>query len=398
MKNIKSIYKRFFNDFSFTLLCSSTIIIGVFLIYLLFVFILMQMNLSEIMSSFFGMILLLICLSLILGILTPFIYSLFACNGVLHTKKRDDVKYKSFLKTYFIGSRPPFKGQLQVWNTLINSFLIYVLIEFIVVLLLSAVASNESSAFKPLFDELMALDFSSAEWYNQMDAVLLKYQDLIRITSLISTYFSLFFATYYFMHTIARNTLRYYLAPTLLNAPNRLVSYVFKGTMRLHKGEYMKGYYQALWPLTVIYILAFTLSYFLIGFFGPAYIDIGILSLTSILISFALLIPLLPLVFNYHELIWNKFAIYFMELFLTNASKEINTIKSSMTNESELNKRNIELAEKNIEKIRQAFEENKDKLSEEDPSKDDDSSKEESQNNHEDTNDNKEKHNSEENK
>ena len=87
-----------------------------------------------------------------------------------------------------------------------------------------------------------------------------------------------------------------------------------------------------------------------------------------------------------------------MELFLTNASKEINTIKSSMTNESELNKRNIELAEKNIEKIRQAFEENKDKLSEEDPSKDDDSSKEESQNNNEDKNDNKEKHNSEENK
>lgn len=362
MKSIKNIYKKFFNDLSFTLLCSTTIIIGVFLIYLIFVFMLMQIDLGEIMSSFFGLILLLICLSLILGILSPFVYILFACNGVLHTRKKDDVSYKSFLKTYRIGARIPFKGQLQVWNTLVNSFLIYIVVELLIMFALSAIATNDASPFKPLFDELMLLDFSSVNWYSQMDQILAKYEDLIRLTSLISTFFSLFFATYYFFHTIARNTLRYYLAPTLLNAPNRLITYVFKGTLKLHRKEYVSNYYKTLWPLTLLYVISFTLSYFLIGFYGPSYIDIGLLSLTSILISCAVLLPFLPLVFNYHESIWNKFALYFMELFLTNASRELNTLKSSMDSESSINKKNIEIAEKNIEKIRQAFEENKDKV------------------------------------
>lgn len=375
MKNIKNIYKKFFDDLSFTLLCSTTIVIGVFLIYLIFVFMTMQINIGEVMSSFFGLILFLICSSLILGILTPFIYSLFACNGVLHTRKKDDVTYKSFLKTYRIGSRVPFKGQLQVWNVLVNSFLIYMVIEILIMFLLSAIATNEGSPFKPLFDELMALDFSSVTRYSQMDQILLKYESLIRLTSLISTYFSLFFAAYYFFHTIARNTLRYYLAPTLLNAPNRLVTYVFKGTMRLHRKEYVANYYKTLWPLTVIFVASFTLSYFLIGFYGPTYIDIGLLSLTSILISCALLLPFLPLVFNYHESIWNKFAIYFMELFLNNASRELNVLKGSMNSQSTINKKNIEIAEKNIEKIKQAFEENKEKLNKPEE-KDDDPSKE----------------------
>lgn len=375
MKNIKNIYKKFFDDLSFTLLCSTTIVIGVFLIYLIFVFMTMQINIGEVMSSFFGLILFLICSSLILGILTPFIYSLFACNGVLHTRKKDDVTYKSFLKTYRIGSRVPFKGQLQVWNVLVNSFLIYMVIEILIMFLLSAIATNEGSPFKPLFDELMALDFSSVTRYSQMDQILLKYESLIRLTSLISTYFSLFFTAYYFFHTIARNTLRYYLAPTLLNAPNRLVTYVFKGTMRLHRKEYVANYYKTLWPLTVIFVASFTLSYFLIGFYGPTYIDIGLLSLTSILISCALLLPFLPLVFNYHESIWNKFAIYFMELFLNNASRELNVLKGSMNSQSTINKKNIEIAEKNIEKIKQAFEENKEKLNKPEE-KDDDPSKE----------------------
>lgn len=355
MKKVKEIYKTFFDDFSFTLLCSTTIIIGVFLIYLIFAAVLFNNGISVLASNFFGSLLIIICLSMILGLISPFVYSLFACNGVLHSKRKEEVSYKSFLKTYLIGTRAPFNGQLQIWNTLLKSFLIFFGLQLVALMILSILAMDEGSAFKPLLDEISKLNPSSNNYFFDLEKVLADHADLIRTTSLFTNFFGLLISTYYFIHTISKHTMRYFLAPSLLNAPNRLVTYVYKATMKQHKKEYLSSYYKVLWPMTVLYGVTFALSYFLIGFLGPKAIDINVLSLTAMFISVCALVPFLPLVFNYHESIWPKFSYYFMQLFISNASRELNQAKKDLQNNSNFDKQNIDLAEKNIEKIKEAF-------------------------------------------
>lgn len=357
MKDTKKIYKRFIRDLSTTLLFSLTITVGVFLIYLICVGVFNTGIFTGLASNVFGQLFVLLTLSMIIGLIAPFVYSFFACNGVLNTKKRDDVKYKSFLKTYLIGTRPPFNGQLRIWDTLLKSFLIYLLIDMISLLILTLVAQGEGSAFAPLFEEIGALNSGDPNYIGKLELILHNYKDLIRSTMMITGFFSLFFSTYFFLHTISKNTIRYFLAPTLLSAPNRLVTFVYRTTMRAHKKDYRKRYFLNLWPLTVLYLISFPLTYFLIGYLGPQTIELPLLGITSILVAVMVIVPFLPLVFNFHESIWPEYSGYFLNMFLDSATKELSAVKGQMRNAQSEELTKIVNAEKNLENIKKMMEE-----------------------------------------
>lgn len=387
MKDSKSIYKRFLRDLPTTLLFSLTITIGVFLIYLICVAIFNTGIFTGLASTIFGQLFVLLTISMIIGLIAPFIYSFFACNGVLNTKKRDDVKYKSFLKTYLIGTRAPFNGQLRIWDTLIKSFLIYILVDSISLLFLYLIASGEGSVYQPLFQELSALDMSSQDYLTKLELVLHTYEDLIRSTMLVTGFFSTFFATYFFIHTIAKNTIRYFLAPSLLGAPNRLVTYVYRMTMRQRKGEYRKMYYKALWPFTILYVVSFSLTYFLIGFLGPASIELPLVSFTAILVTTIVLLPFLPIVFNFHESIWPKYSTYFLDVFVEGASKELMMARKSLSENEQREAKQLDDAQKNLEKVKDLMEEARSKMMPGDSLDEKENSNETSEENKEDSSD-----------
>ena len=362
MKDFKKIYKRFLRDSSTNLLFSSTLTVGVFLIYLIGVLFFVNGGGSAIMNNIFGLIIVIAFGAMIIGLLSPFIYSFFACNGVLNTNKRNDVKYTSFLKTYMIGTRAPFNGQLRIWNTLLISFLIYFILNTFAYVILVAVAQNEGSPFKAYFDELNAIDILSPNYYGEVGIINAKYDSLIRSSLLITQFISLFISTYYFIHTIAKNTIRFFLAPALLNAPNRLVTYVYKQTMRKYKSDYRKKYYGALWPLTLLFVVSFSLTFFLLGYLMPVSMNQALLGLTSILVSLIVLLPFLPVLFNFHETIWPKYSIYFLDYFLTSASNEIHAMKENLESNRNVNLSGLDNAERNLNKIKESFDKQKDSM------------------------------------
>lgn len=364
MKDFKNIYKRFLRDLPTTLLFSLTITIGVFLIYLIFVGIFNTGIFEGLATSIFGQLFVLLSISMIIGLVAPFIYSFFACNGVLNSKKRADVKYTSFLKTYMIGTRPPFHGQLRIWDTLIKSFLIYLLIDTFSLLMLSLFAQGEGSAFAPLFNELGALNMGDPNYLTQLELVLHNYKDLIRSTMMITGFFSTFFSTYFFIHAITKNTIRYFLAPALLGAPNRLITYVYRMTMRQRKGEYRKLYFKTLWPLTILYVVSFTLTYFLIGYLGPETIELPLLNFTSILVSVIVLLPFLPIVFNFHESIWPSYSSYFLNVFIEGASKELSIARTSLNANQTDEAKKLDDVQKNLEHVKKLMEEASEKFKE----------------------------------
>ena len=96
-------------------------------------------------------------------------------------------------------------------------------------------------------------------------------------------------------------------------------------------------------------------SYFLLYYLGPAHLDINILSLTSIVVGSILGLPFIPIIFNYHEKIWPKFSQYFLEFFLESATKELNIYKSQVQKGNEIDRLNIETAEKNLKNISDEF-------------------------------------------
>ena len=353
--NIKNIYKTFIDEVGFTIKMSGTITVALLIIYLIFALILNQIGSLELLGLF-EYILVLLGICLVLGLLSPFIYSFFAINGGLHTKARDKIKYTSFLKTYLIGTRPPFSGQLKVSMTLIKAICIDILLTLVITLivyLFSLIPGNELNAF---FNELAKAMNSSTDPNAALDAmndVLLAHESFIDNLSLLVSFFPLFFATYYFIHTIAKNTFKYYLATSLgPRVPQQVVDFIFVKGIREHRKDYNLNYYSTCFPITILYVLAFTLSYFLLGYLGPAQMSQSILSLTSIVISVIICLPFFPIVFNMHENLWGKYSMIFMAVFLENAKKELDAYKQNSQMAARMGEENLKRAEGSLDQMK----------------------------------------------
>ena len=97
--NFKKVYQRFLDDVGFTIKMSGTITVALLIIYLIFALILNQIGSLNVLS-YLEYFLAIIGICLVLGIVSPFIYSFFAINGGLHSNARDKIKYTSFFHLY----------------------------------------------------------------------------------------------------------------------------------------------------------------------------------------------------------------------------------------------------------------------------------------------------------
>lgn len=356
--NIKNIYKKALDESSFTIKMSSTITVALLIIYVIFALILNQIG-SLSMLGMFDYLIAIIGICLVLSIFSPFIYSFFAINGALHSPARDKVKYTSFLKTYLIGTRPPFRGQLRVWSTLIKALAIEIILSFIVYLIVFGISNVPNTELNTLVMEVKSIlsqnTTNTQEILNELNSFLLQNEDAINRYAMITGFFPLLLASYYFFHTISRNTFKYYLATVLgVKAPQQATELIFIQTLRQNRKQYYGNYYYVCFPLTILYVLVFTLSYFLFGFFGPKEMSGSILGLTSIVASVILCLPFLPVIFNFHEALWGRFSVYFMTTFLKSAQNELKIYKENAALTSRIGEENLKKAENSIQNIRQS--------------------------------------------
>ena len=352
--NFKKVYKTFSDDVGFTIKMSGTITVALLIIYLIFALILNQIG-SLNALPYLEYFLAIIGICLVLGIVSPFIYSFFAINGGLHSNARDKIKYTSFLKTYLIGTRPPFSGQLRLSMTLLKAICINILLTFLVSIIVYFFSLNSGSELNAIVNEIMAAFnlADSNETLTAMENVILNHQEFIKELSLLTTFFPLLIAVYYFLHTVSRNTFKYYLATSLgVRTPKQAVEYIFVRTLRTHRKDYNLNYYYTAFPLTIIFVVSFTLSYFLLGYFGPAQMSISILSLTSIVIGIIASLPFLPIIFNTHEEMWPKYWLLFMGIFLENAEKELALYKMNNDMATRLGAENLQKAQTSLESLK----------------------------------------------
>lgn len=352
--NFKKVYQRFLDDVGFTIKMSGTITVALLIIYLIFALILNQIGSLNVLS-YLEYFLAIIGICLVLGIVSPFIYSFFAINGGLHSNARDKIKYTSFLKTYLIGTRPPFSGQLRLSMTLLKAICINILLTFLVSIFVYFFSLNSGSELNAIVNEIMAAFnlADSNEALTAIENVILNHQEFIKELSLLTTFFPLLIAVYYFLHTVSRNTFKYYLATSLgVRTPKQAVEYIFVRTLRAHRKDYNLNYYSTAFPLTIIFVVAFTLSYFLLGYFGPAQMSVSILSLTAIVIGIIASLPFLPIIFNTHEEMWSKYWLLFMGVFLENAEKELAMYKMNNDMATRLGAENLQKAQTSLESLK----------------------------------------------
>ena len=352
--NFKKVYQRFLDDVGFTIKMSGTITVALLIIYLIFALILNQIGSLNVLS-YLEYFLAIIGICLVLGIVSPFIYSFFAINGGLHSNARDKIKYTSFLKTYLIGTRPPFSGQLRLSMTLLKAICINILLTFLVSIIVYFFSLNSGSELNAIVNEIMAAFnlADSNEALTAIENVILNHQEFIKELSLLTTFFPLLIAVYYFLHTVSRNTFKYYLATSLgVRTPKQAVEYIFVRTLRANRKDYNLNYYYTAFPLTIIFVVSFTLSYFLLGYFGPAQMSISILSLTAIVIGIIASLPFLPIIFNTHEEMWSKYWLLFMGVFLENAEKELAMYKMNNDMATRLGAENLQKAQTSLESLK----------------------------------------------
>ena len=357
--NFKKVYKTFSDDVGFTIKMSGTITVALLIIYLIFALILNQIG-SLSMLGFFEYFIAIIGICLVLGLVSPFMYSFFAINGGLHTQVKDKIKYTSFLKTYLLGTRPPFSGQLRLSMNLLKAICVDIILGFIASMIVYFISFVPGSELNLLVNEISKILTSAGSNTNEMMAqlenLLLAHEDFINELGLLTQFLPLLCAVYYFLHTICKYTLKYYLATALgPRTPKPIVEFIFVKTIKMNRKEYNLNYYSTTYPLTILFIVSFTLSYFLLGYFGPTQMSLSILALTAIVIGIIVCLPFLPIIFNTHEAMWEKFSVLFMGVFLENAQKELEAYKANNAMAAKIGAENLKKAEGSVDGLRNGF-------------------------------------------
>lgn len=293
---IAETYRLYASNLNITLKYSafiSFLIVGVF-------FLLTIVLINVPYSSIWGFFLIIIVIYLIIRFLTPYLYSFFACNHGLCINK--EMNFKVFFSTRIIGKSLLYRNILRIIPRLAYSYLLYIVMATISICVILFVGENFIDttlySFIKEFDALYLSNSSIEEIYELFS----KYNELIYNLSQVINFISLLFASFYFIHSIAYSFINYYVA-TLVNIsnPKKNEPVNFKKVLKEKKFNYFKGYFKTTWPLYLLGLISFSLSYFLCyKFFTSS--SILIHSLISLTITLVFLFPFLPVVLDYNFL------------------------------------------------------------------------------------------------
>jgi hypothetical protein len=347
----KSIDRSFKDNFYLTGVYAAIIMAVLLSIYFLVAVIIYNVDGSD----FWSFLVVIIVIPLTISLVAPFLYSYYACNSaLLNPITRDEVKISSFFKTARFEVSYPQWLQLRIWSNLFNSFLIYLGLSFLLAMIASIGMYNFNSDFRAIIDEVYqseTVDSLLSTLYESDGAFI----DMENIVSFIS----LFFAAFYFFHRIAVNFFKYHLAQMLLGVPNALIDGVFKSTIRNNRKLFYPGYYRIMWPLILAYSLLSPAVFFGFYYSGIGGLDVSIISLSAIFFPLVVVLPFLPRLFNYYNLIWPMWSNLFTSNLIKSLRMNAGNLKHRAMSDEESDQ--IDEYEKNIEDIEKKLKDHDDK-------------------------------------
>lgn len=376
----KKAYKTFGNNLVYTMQFSGVLTLLLLVVYLALYFLdsLVQTAVLAVVYSLGGIFIFIgtmFLISVVFNLFAPFVYSYFASNITLQTSRKDDVTVKNFFKTYSIGRKYPIKGQLKMFSNTFFAFLIFIVL-FIITLFLSSeiLYFSNIGGFKEITDNI-ASEIAGAD-ANSIMNVYEKYSssllDVLKNPMIYCAYVSSLPAIYYFAHNVNLYIFKYYITTSIYGLNPKGTHYVFKSGLRKCRKDFYKDYYFTLWPLSILMILLYSLSFFLIAFFTPLGSKTYALIITSMFLTLSVMLIFMPVSFNLFDDMYKKYQSVFINTFIEQASIQLKQAKSNYERFNESEKAALEENEKQLkditEKLKQREEQDHD-------SSDDDSSK-----------------------
>lgn len=336
--NKKNIYKKFATNSRINLRYSAVIS---FIVVVAYAFAALALNYwSSVFSGVFGVLLIILFLSCLVALIQPFIYSYFALNTLQNSDRDGDYGMGAFFRGYSVGSKRMISSLLLIPSTLLYSFLIYFVSSFILGFIIFGTLFLVNPEYQDLMQQLISfMQNNNTDGFNNL---LNAKRDLINTPMIYIEFGSTFLGFYYFIHRIGLNIFKYFLVGFALGCNKKVFQYVYKSTIKENKKYFYSNYYSVLYPLFILVIVIYSLSYFLLYHFQFHNSSILILGLTSIVITILFLIPFLPILFNFYEVIIDKFAVLFIARMRTILEEQLNELNAQYENFSDSEKAQID--------------------------------------------------------
>lgn len=347
MKDALKIFKRnFISTLGFSSILSLFLIVAFGIIYLFL----------DLMSSFYETVITLnvvniavfiFIITIIFSLLEPFIYSMFACNGVLQTPDADKVSNGSFLRTYLLATKKPFRGLLRVFIHILISTLIYLVLLTLLLticyfIMIRANIMNAGTLYYNYLSEI-----NTATTNEEAVKIVEKYlqnADFIAAVNapiLYCNFASLFIACYVFVHNINVHSFKYFLIIQIPDSNVGIINYSFNEGMKKCKSRFLKDYYKGLYPLTILFVVLFAGIYFGLSFIPALKANISLLAIITIFITSIVMVFFLPYTFDYYGTIVHLYAPYIIEAFYGRIQNELEYLKNTnMVTEEDLSELN----------------------------------------------------------
>ena len=333
----KEIYKKFAKNSRTNLRFSAVIS---FIVVIIYAFAALILNYySSFFSGMLGILLIILFLSCLVALIQPFIYSFFALNTLQNSDEDRPVGMTEFFRGYMVGSKRMISTLLLIPSTLLYSFLIYFASSFI----LGFVTYGTLFLVNPEYQELykQILIYIQANNQEGLTTLLNANMQLINTPLVYLEFFSTFFGFYYFIHRIGLNIFKYYLLPYAFNCNKSVFQNVYKSTIKENRKYFYSNYYSVLYPLVILVCIIYPLTYFLLYFLKFHNNSILILGLTSIVVTILFLLPFLPILFNFYEVIVEKFAVLLIARMRSILEEELNQLNEALENATDEEKAQI---------------------------------------------------------
>ncbi len=385
---IKKVYKQFLKNFNVTIKFSTLISLILIIIYFLMVLVLSYA--PTLFSDFIGFFLLLLILYFLVNFLSPFFYSYFANNLALEGKESSQVNMMSFIGTRRIGKRRGIKNIQQLFKRLIFAYLIYLVLDLLIVSLTVAIGGQiEGSQINIFLNEYNAIlnnseyNVGSEAFFTAINQFIFDNEKTINFISGISNFISISFAFYFFLYKFVRSFINFYalqgdgsfpIAPFFLNKS-------IKKTLAIKEFGYNKKFHILLLPYYIAVLIVFSLVYLLMFFFLDTTIMLN--SLTAMIVTAILLLPFLPVILDFNMLMSEKFRFYYLKISSEDLTKmvgqEVSHYKFSSKEEEEKFNKDFDEFNKKVNQMLKDSEKNlnnkNDSLNNEDDKKDDNENK-----------------------
>ncbi len=354
-KKINFPYSKFKKDINYTLSLSGSVSFVVLVLYVISALFLYLTSGSE-FSNIWSMLLLLVFIMIIVGLLSPFLYSYFANNAVLDGPDREKVGIKSLFKTSKFGFKPPFKGLLNTWLTLIISFIIFIFTTSIAEGLILGICYGVDPTYKEFFDSLKGVAS-----YDKILEAINNNSSLFTVPVIVSNLIALVASLFFFLRNLLINILKFALAGNFLNVPRKVFNYVFRQTIKKHKKEFIKGFYRYAWIILTVFFVALIGSYLGLYFaFSKlenlnAYSFMLIISLTSIVIALILSLIFYPILFNHYLEISEEYRNYAVNGFVEFVEAQVSFQREKINLDKEAEDE-LDLIEKRTKEFKEQYE------------------------------------------